>query len=134
MKASELAKRFAVNVNTVRHYVRSGLLTPGKDASGYHSFGHEEVRRLSFILRARALGFTLDDIQQLLSDATQGQSLCPHARELIELRLREAQEKLINMQALVKRMESAVEEWKKLPDCSPCGNHICHLIEGDHHE
>ncbi|MAE33809.1 MAG: hypothetical protein CMH97_00885 [Oceanospirillaceae bacterium] len=60
MKASELAKKFAVNVNTVRHYVRSGLLKPEKDASGYHRFGHDEVRQLSFILRARALGFTLD--------------------------------------------------------------------------
>ena len=134
MKASELAKKFAINVNTVRHYVRTGLLSPGKDASGYHGFGSEEVKQLSFILRARELGFTLDDIQQLLMDATQGQSLCPHARELIELRLREAQEKLTNMQALVHRMESAVEEWKKLPDCSPCGDHICHLIEGGHYE
>ncbi len=134
MKASELAKKFAINVNTVRHYVRAGLLTPEKDVSGYHSFGSEEVRRLSFILRARELGFTLDDIQQHLMDATQGQTLCPQSRELIELRLREAQEKLTNMQALVHRMESAVEEWKRLPDCSPCGDHICHLIEGGHYE
>jgi len=134
MKASELAKKFAVNVNTVRHYVRSGLIKPEKDASGYHRFGHDEVRQLSFILRARALGFTLDDIRQLLLDATQGQSLCPHARELIEIRLKEAQQKLTDMQTLVHRMESAVEEWKVLPDCSPCGDHICHLIEGGHYE
>jgi DNA-binding transcriptional MerR regulator len=134
MKAGELANRFSVNVNTVRHYVRSGLLSPDKDASGYHYFSVEEERQLAFILRARELGFTLEDIRQLLSDATSGESPCPHARELIELRLTEARQKLNSMQSLVSRMESAVREWQALPDCAPCGDHICHLIEGGHHE
>jgi len=134
MKASQLAKEFAVNVNTVRHYVRLRLLEPEKDESGYHFFGDEERKRLRFILSARELGFTLEDIRQLLTDAKQGQSPCPNARELIELRLSEAKQKLLSLQALVERMESATSHWQKMPDCSPCGDHICHLIEGGHYD
>ena len=56
MKAGELANRFSVNVNTVRHYVRSGLLSPDKDASGYHYFSAEEERQLDGRLLQFPLG------------------------------------------------------------------------------
>lgn len=134
LKVNEVAKQFAVNANTVRHYVRIGLLSPPKDASGYHRFGKSEAQTLGFILNARELGFTLEDIQQLLNDASRGESPCPHARELIELRLDQARDKLASLQALVERMEQATASWQSIPDCEPCGQHICHLIEGTHHE
>lgn len=134
MKAGQIAKAFEINVNTVRHYVRMGLLRPRKDESGYHQFGDEERRRLRFILSARELGFTLDDIAQLLSAAEDGASPCPQARDLIEQRLNDARAKLASLQALVQRMEATTQQWRSLPDCQPCGAHICHLIEGVHHE
>jgi len=134
LKAAQVAAQFDINVNTVRHYVRMGLLHPPKDASGYHRFGEKEQRTLGFILNARELGFTLDDVALLLADAAKGESPCPHARELIEVRLAEARRKLASLQALVERMERATGEWQARPDCEPCGEHICHLIEGTHHE
>lgn len=134
LKVNEVAKQFGVNANTVRHYVRIGLINPPKDESGYHRFGKKEAQTLRFILNARELGFTLEDIQQLLDDASRGESPCPHARELIELRLDQARDKLASLQALVERMEQATASWQSIPDCEPCGQHICHLIEGAHHE
>jgi DNA-binding transcriptional MerR regulator len=134
LKVNEVAKQFGVNANTVRHYVRIGLINPPKDESGYHRFGKKEAQTLRFILNARELGFTLEDIQQLLDDASRGESPCPHARELIELRLDQARDKLASLQALVERMEQATASWQSIPDCEPCGQHICHLIEGTHHE
>lgn len=134
LKVNEVAKQFGVNANTVRHYVRIGLINPQKDESGYHRFGKNEAQTLRFILNARELGFTLEDIQQLLDDASRGESPCPHARELIELRLDQARNKLASLQALVERMEQATASWQSIPDCEPCGQHICHLIEGTHHE
>lgn len=134
LRVNEAAKRFRVNANTVRHYVRIGLLNPPKDDSGYHRFGESDIQTLKFVLNARELGFTLEDIKQLLDDAERGESPCPHARTLIELRLTQAREKLSSLQALVERMEEATATWKTMPDCEPCGQHICHLIEGAHHE
>lgn len=132
MKVQQLARSEKVNANTVRHYVRIGLLTPVKDASGYNHFSAEDQKRLRFILQARDLGFTLDDIQTILTEAGKGQSPCPTVRQLIEPRLVDARARLVAMQQLVERMEQAVETWQQQPDCHPCGDHICHLIEGVH--
>lgn len=64
----QLAKRAGVAVDTVRYYERNDLLAPaGRLSSGYRRYGEAELKRLRFIRRAKALGFTLDDIRGLLS-------------------------------------------------------------------
>ena len=63
-----LAKRGGVGIDTVRYYERSGLLAPNtRLASGYRRYTAAEVARLRFIRRAQALGFTLDEIRELLT-------------------------------------------------------------------
>ena len=62
-----LAKQSGVPIDTVRHYEKIGLLRPaGRLASGYRRYGQAEQKRLRFIRRAKALGFTLNEIQALL--------------------------------------------------------------------
>jgi len=64
----ELAKETGVPIDTVRYYERNGLLAPAaRLASGYRRYGPAEYQRLRFIRRAKALGFSLDDIRQLLA-------------------------------------------------------------------
>ena len=64
----ELAERSGVAIDTVRYYERSGLLSPAtRSAAGYRRYGPAEFKRLRFIRRAKALGFSLDDIRGLLS-------------------------------------------------------------------
>lgn len=64
----QLAKRTGVPIDTVRHYERIGLLRPAaRLASGYRRYGDAELKRLRFIRRAKALGFTLDEIRELLA-------------------------------------------------------------------
>ena len=63
----QLAKRGGVGIDTVRYYERNGLLQPaGRLASGYRRYGEAELKRLRFIRRAKALGFTLEDVRALL--------------------------------------------------------------------
>jgi Zn(II)-responsive transcriptional regulator len=63
-----LARRAGVAIDTVRYYERNQLLTPaGRLASGYRRYGEGELKRLRFIRRAKALGFTLEEIRELLS-------------------------------------------------------------------
>lgn len=67
LSIGQLAKRAGVPIDTVRYYERNGLLAPAdRTASGYRQYGAVELRRLRFIRRAKALGFTLDDIRGLL--------------------------------------------------------------------
>ncbi|WP_430462774.1 MerR family transcriptional regulator [Thalassolituus sp. LLYu03] len=134
MRVQDLARSEGINAGTIRHYVRIGLLQAPKDDNGYHNFGRTEQQRLRFIRQARDLGFTLDDIQTILQEAEKGKSPCPVVRHLIEPRLVEARKRLLEMQAMVERMESAMQSWQSLPDCQPCGDHLCHLIEGSDHE
>ena len=64
----QLAKHAGVAIDTVRYYERNNLLNPaGRLASGYRRYGDAELKRLRFIRRAKALGFTLEDIRGLLS-------------------------------------------------------------------
>ena len=64
----QLARRSGVPIDTVRHYERIGLLKPStRLASGYRRYGAAEQKRLRFIRRAKALGFTLEEIRALLA-------------------------------------------------------------------
>lgn len=67
MKIGELAHQAQVNIDTVRYYERQGLLpVPQRLRSGYRLYDQDDVARLRFVRRAKALGFTLIEIRDLL--------------------------------------------------------------------
>ena len=67
----EVAKRAGVGIDTVRYYERSHVLPkPERRPSGYRQYDGGDVQRLSFIRRAKELGFTLDEIRELLTLST----------------------------------------------------------------
>ncbi len=64
----QVARRARVRLDTVRYYERRGLLPPPpRTAAGYRQYAPETVRRVAFIKRAQGLGFTLEEIERLLS-------------------------------------------------------------------
>jgi Hg(II)-responsive transcriptional regulator len=68
MKIGELAQKAEVNIDTVRYYERQGLLpAPQRLMSGYRQYETGDVARLRFVRRAKALGFTLIEIRELLT-------------------------------------------------------------------
>lgn len=63
-----VAKRVGVAIDTIRYYEREGLLPePARRASGYRSYDETAIAQLSFIRRAKGLGFTLEEIRELLT-------------------------------------------------------------------
>lgn len=67
-RIGQLAQLAGVAVDTLRYYERNDLLAPeARMASGYRRYGETELRRLRFIRRAKALGFSLDEIRDLLA-------------------------------------------------------------------
>lgn len=66
---AKLARSAGVGVETVRYYQRRGLMPTPAAAGGtaYREYGEDEVRRLRFIRRAQAAGFTLEEIRELLA-------------------------------------------------------------------
>lgn len=88
----QLAKTSGVNVETVRYYQRINLIPePAKPAQGYRRYPTATVERIRFIKRAQELGFTLDEINDLLSlndrDCDEARVIAEHKQELIQQRI-----------------------------------------------
>lgn len=97
MQIGQLAQHAGVAIDTVRYYERQGLLPqPQRRASGYRQYGDQDVSRLKFIRRAKELGFTLQEIHDLLAlsddrhaDRAEVRTLAQHRLLDIERKLRE---------------------------------------------
>ncbi|HSS23314.1 MAG TPA: MerR family transcriptional regulator, partial [Mycobacterium sp.] len=77
MRTSEVAAQAHVNTQTLRYYERRGLLSePARTQSGYRDYTSDAVRVVRFVKRAQQLGFTLDDIEDLLHLAAGGPTAC----------------------------------------------------------
>ncbi len=78
----QLAAAAGVNRQTVRYYQRRGLIEqPPKPSSGYRRYPHATMERIRFIKRAQGLGFSLDEIRELL---TLGDGHCDDVRRVAE--------------------------------------------------
>src|SRR5438128_2132952 len=67
LKIGDLAKRFGLNVRTLRYYEAIGLLpAPARTESGYRLYSEEDARRLGFVLQAKRVGFSLEEIRRIV--------------------------------------------------------------------
>ncbi len=105
MTIGQLAAAADVNVETVRYYQRRGLLaSPERPSGSIGRYSPAALTRLRFIKRSQSLGFSLDDVQALLS-LDDGQS-CSAARRIGERKLADVRQRLQTLQVL----ESALAE------------------------
>ncbi len=123
LSIGQLAAAGAVNVETVRFYQRRGLLgTPDKRYGSMRRYSTQDLVRLRFIKSAQRLGFSLDQVADLLR--LQDGTHCDDARRLAEAKLADVRDKLTDLQ----RIESALGTL-----VARCANHggsiACPLIE-----
>ena len=100
-----LAQAAGVNVETIRFYQRRGLLAePDKPLGGIRRYGDADVARVRFIKAAQRIGFTLDEVAQLLQleDGTR----CSEAREIAEHKLADVRQR----QQDLRRIEAALAQ------------------------
>ena len=130
MTVSVLAKKSGTTPHAVRYYTRMGLLSPTRNPeNGYRQYKPSEVNWLRFIRQAKALGFTLHEIQEIMQDRDEGNSPCPKVRELLQHRIVENRHHLQELLELQDRMEAALLTWSSMPDSKSSGHSVCHLIE-----
>lgn len=131
MRLIECARQAGVTADTLRHYLRVGLVeADGRTENGYRTFSDRSVARVRFIRGALALGLTLKDAAELVEMSRRGRSPCPRARALLDERLEEQGRRLDEVVYLFRRMRHAVKEWEQRPDGVPDGHSVCSLIEG----
>lgn len=98
-----LADEAGVNVETIRYYQRRGLMPePDKPAQGYRRYDATTVKRVRFIKRAQALGFTLEEIGGLLE--LDEAHACAETRELASHKLQTIETKLADLVAMRKAL------------------------------
>jgi Cu(I)-responsive transcriptional regulator len=101
MTIGQLARATGTVVETVRYYEKIGLLPRvARTAGNYRSYGHAEVARLSFIRRARDLGFGLDQVRTLLSLADDRDRPCNEVDTLARQHLDTVEAKIADLTAL----------------------------------
>ena len=107
MSIGQLAQQAGVAIDTVRYYERNALLAPaGRLASGYRRYGATELKRLRFIRRAKALGFPLDDIRDLLSLGEHGD--VASIRQAAQLRLADVDARIAELQRVRSGLQALV--------------------------
>ncbi len=107
-------------IETIRYYERIGLLPePERSPGGFRLYSDDHIKRLTFIRRARALGFHLDEVRELLSLVNANAYTCAEVREITLNHLAEIERKiadLAKLQATLKAM-AAQCEGGHVPDC-----------------
>jgi Zn(II)-responsive transcriptional regulator len=107
LSIGQLARRAGVAIDTIRYYERNHLLAPaGRLASGYRRYGDHELKRLLFIRRAKALGFTLADIRELLSLSEQRS--VPKIKRAAEARLADIERRVAELKQVRDGLEQLV--------------------------
>lgn len=96
-----LARKVGLGPETLRYYERLGLLRPSRRTrSNYRVYGSDAERRLRFIRRAQALGFSLDDIRELLSLYERRGATAAEVRRLTDARTREVEAKIRDLERI----------------------------------
>ena len=97
----QVARRAGVGVETVRFYERQGLLAPpDRTASGYRQYEEDAVWRLRFIRRAKELGFTLNEIKELLSLRLDATTTCADVRSRAQAKIADIEGKIHTLQRM----------------------------------
>ena len=112
----QLAAETGVGVETIRFYERKGLIAqPRRPASGYRKYDDQIAERIRFIQQAQELGFTLGEINQLLSLRVDPRTSCADVRAKAEDKIGDIDGKL----ATLRRMRTALVEITRT--CSGAG-------------
>ena len=108
-----LAKRGGVNVETIRYYQRRALLEePLKPSGGFRRYPEESVKRVLFIKKAQGLGFTLEEIQGLLTldeqkACMETRGIAAHKLELIALKIADLSKMKRSLARLVRSCDAS---------------------------
>ena len=95
MRAGEIATSAGVNVQTLRFYERRGLLKPpARRSSGYREYPAETAQIVRFIKRAQELGFTLDEVHDLLRLRNNRSTGCARTRAIASTKIGAIDDKL----------------------------------------
>ncbi len=120
MKIGQLSRATGLPIDTIRYYENQGVLPRAERqaSSGYRLYDDADVERLQFIRRAKALGFTLGEIRELMA-MTQGDDVAA-IREAAAAKLADVEERLQDLTRIHDGLKSLVEACPGRGDIDAC--------------
>lgn len=126
-----VARQAGIGIDTIRYYEREGLLPkPQRRASGYRDYDGGAVERLRFIRRAKDLGFTLEDIRELLALSTDRERGVKSVRQRAEVRLAEVERRIRELQRVKRGLKQLIDACPGHGALEHCP--ILRALGGDH--
>lgn len=117
----KLAKAGGVNIQTVRYYERRKLLRPkAKRPSGYRLYDDESLRRLHFIKNAQTLGFTLNEVGELLNLRVNAAARCGDVQRRAQAKLVQVKAKLGELRTLAHALQAMIQTCKNRQPTDRC--------------
>ncbi len=110
MNIGQLAKLTGISIDTIRYYEKESVLPkPQRLGSGYRRYCDDDVARLEFICRAKALGFSLSEISSLLSLSSNSQADMSGVNAAVRLHLQSVKTKLAELERIRKGLETLID-------------------------
>lgn len=107
LSIGKVARSAGVGVETIRFYEKQGLIAdPPRRASGYRQYSRDTVVRIRFIKRAKELGFSLNEIKDLLSLRLDPAATCDDVRKRAETKIAHIKDKIRALQSMQKALEA----------------------------
>ncbi len=112
MRIGEVAEATGISVEALRFYERRGLLgRPARTASGYRAYDETVLERLAFIKRAQSIGFSLDEIADILEMRGRGEAPCLEVREAARRKLAELDLRLRELRRYRNELARTLDDW-----------------------
>jgi len=126
MTRGELAKECGVNIEALRYYEKRRLIDPPERSEvGYRLYSQEDAAKIRFIRNAQKLGFTLNEIMELLKLRVHKKESCGPVLEKAQKKLDEVEQKikgLKSMKKVLKQLIHRCEESALTSDCPILGS------------
>lgn len=124
MRIGELARATGTKAETIRYYEREGILPPAdRTDSNYRDYSHEHLASLTFVRRARELGFSMAQVRELLALSEHDDKPCEDVDHLVQSQLVEVERKILDLSALRDELS------QMLRSCQADRIGECHVIE-----
>ncbi|KRG40708.1 MerR family transcriptional regulator [Stenotrophomonas panacihumi] len=106
----KLARQAGTQPETIRYYEKIGLLdAPPRSEGNYRHYGPPDQRRLAFILRARELGFPIDNIRELIALGEQREHACSSVDDVARRHIAGIARRIQDLQSLQRELERMIE-------------------------
>ena len=110
--SSETARRAGVSTDTLRHYERKGLIPkPARLANGYRRYAEGTVERVRLVRAALAVGFSLDELAEILRARDGGHAPCRRVRALAVEKLTEVERRLAELDQVREQLVGLIAAW-----------------------